>query len=487
MPLIPHGVTDSAWLHGKLHVVEDDSRTGLCDRQQANCHGDGIVATRNVDEMIKKAQTNMLTAGMKGLGLYFYDIPGGGWYGRPDKARQTERFWQAMASTRARVAMLMKANAGGRGGFVDRMAPQVALLVDDISPAFWQLSGGPGAHCKNRPTSASSTDNLEAVRRGFWSSCGLSHRVHSAPVRSLSWMGAPFRQYLLSDVLSPAFPANQIKLAIFANALQLPSALLSAVKEKLASPLADGSTRTLLFIWAAGIMLPSTGEYDPAGLEALVGMGVKDGATKRSLASTLVNGADKSAAVGPSTFGEADYAVSPWFYAAEPGSDGGMSTGICGKALGPLGVEVLGRYTALTASSSGSTEPPSLIRARGDNCTMAYSAVPGLPASLYRTLARDAGVHIYLSGGDAVNVTVETAANVIMIKCGQSATQCVGMTLSLPGTESVAAVYHDDLTGAPPQFSGAGVATPVCRGCTSVACEPLDPGAVRLYWLRDDE
>ena len=26
MPLVPHGVIDSAWLHGKLHVIEDDSR-----------------------------------------------------------------------------------------------------------------------------------------------------------------------------------------------------------------------------------------------------------------------------------------------------------------------------------------------------------------------------------------------------------------------------------------------------------------------------
>ena len=35
MPLVPHGVVDSAWLHGKVHVIEDDSRSA---RTRAHAH-----------------------------------------------------------------------------------------------------------------------------------------------------------------------------------------------------------------------------------------------------------------------------------------------------------------------------------------------------------------------------------------------------------------------------------------------------------------
>ena len=152
MPLVPHGVIDSARLHGKLHVIEDDSRTALCtDRTcytATGKYGDGIVASRTISEMISKAQTNVLTAALHGLGVYFYDIPGDGWYGRPDKAAETQQFWRAMGDLRQRLAAPVPASAATLAPeIVPAHVPEIALLVDDMAISYFQLSGGPGKQC----------------------------------------------------------------------------------------------------------------------------------------------------------------------------------------------------------------------------------------------------------------------------------------------------------------------------------------------------
>ena len=104
MSLVPHGPFDSAVLHGKLQVVEDDSRTAFCGGPTVDprCHSDGIVATSTVADTISKAQTNMLTAAFHRLGLYFFDLHDDGWYGRPTRPNTTSAFWSAVARVRAR-------------------------------------------------------------------------------------------------------------------------------------------------------------------------------------------------------------------------------------------------------------------------------------------------------------------------------------------------------------------------------------------------
>ena len=247
MPLVPHGVIDSAWLHGKLHVIEDDSRL-FCWPGDKSCHGDGIVSLYKVDEMVSKARTNRLVAAMHGLGSYFYDIPGDGWFARPDRSQETQQFWSAMGDVQTRIEALgsrSQQQQKRRGGITtDITQHEVALLVDDVSPAFFQLSGGPGESCEDRPQPTTSTDNLEAVRDGLFAGCNLNRQIHTQPPHVLQWIGAPFRQFLLSDVLAPSFPAQQLKLVIFANALQMRPDVLSAVRQKLAVLRADGSKRT---------------------------------------------------------------------------------------------------------------------------------------------------------------------------------------------------------------------------------------------------
>ena len=189
MPLLPHGPFDSAALHGKLHVIEDDSRTAFCGgpKTDPGCHSDGIVATSTINDTVSKAQTNMLTAAAHGLGLYFYDIPGDGWYGRASRPNATSRFWSAVARVRGRWPLItpptdtrrtrnnpLDANTHGIDGVTNQashtvargppesampqpkptarlrqtdppLQPEIALVIDDASCAHLLLGGQPGA------------------------------------------------------------------------------------------------------------------------------------------------------------------------------------------------------------------------------------------------------------------------------------------------------------------------------------------------------
>ena len=91
-------------------------------------------------------------------------------------------------------------------------------------------SAGAGANCTDRPTSESTTADLDAVRRGFFAGCALSNVVHAQPQHVLAWIGAPVRSYLLSDVLLDTFPADRLKLVVVANGLQINSTVRAAIE-----------------------------------------------------------------------------------------------------------------------------------------------------------------------------------------------------------------------------------------------------------------
>ena len=480
MPLVPHGVIDSARLHGKLHVIEDDSRTALCtDRTcytATGKYGDGIVASRTISEMISKAQTNVLTAALHGLGVYFYDIPGDGWYGRPDKAAETQQFWRAMGDLRQRLAAPVPASAATLAPeIVPAHVPEIALLVDDMAISYFQLSGGPGKQCQNRPSSTDSTADMARVRAGWYAGCSLSAQLHAQPAHALQWTGMPFRQYLLSDVLLPSFPADQLRFVIFANALQMRPDILNATKTKLSKPLQDGSKRALLFIWAPAFLDGSGSDnyaLDADGPARLLGMNLKLGAGAQPLVTQLVS--PPPGEPGVTAFGQPDYSIAPWLHGGGDDTAAANATrqsSLCGVVSA---TEVLGHFN----HSAGS----SLLRGVGERCTTIFSATPGLPAALYSQLAANAGVHRYLSGGSALNVTVEVASlghtgSILMLHCGNGdGSSCAGMTMTLRST--VQAIVADDLEGAMPT-------KPVCTNCRQVTCTPLAAGAVRLYWLQD--
>ena len=63
------------------------------------------------------------------------------WFGRPDRPRETQQFWDAMGDLQARIEALgshtrrHQGLAGPRPGADDVTRHEVALLVDDASPA----------------------------------------------------------------------------------------------------------------------------------------------------------------------------------------------------------------------------------------------------------------------------------------------------------------------------------------------------------------
>ena len=88
------------------------------------------------------------------------------------KGHQTEdQAGHAVGEAKGEVKIEVEAEVEG-GDDDDVTKHEVALLVDDASAAFFQLSGGPGKNCTGRPGLASSTDDLEAVRGGLFASCG---------------------------------------------------------------------------------------------------------------------------------------------------------------------------------------------------------------------------------------------------------------------------------------------------------------------------
>ena len=538
MPLLPHGPFDSAALHGKLHVIEDDSRTAFCGGPTTDpgCHSDGIVATSTIADTVSKAQANMLTAAAHGLGLYFYDIPGDGWYGRVSRPNATSRFWSAVARMRARWPLLTPptdtrrtrdnlrgTNAQSSDGVSNQasherarrppesampqpkpsarlrqtapppLEPEIALVIDDASCAHLLLGGHPGAQCTDRPTPASSTSNLSAVRAGFFAGCGLAEALVRQPAHVLPWVGAPFRQYLLSDLLLPNFPSSALKLIVFANALRLPAGVEAAIASKFAN-------KTLLFVWAPGVVDAVSGNIDASAPRRLVGLGLAnttaEGADTLRVAidnATLCKGICHPSGNDalPMDFGPA-YPVTPRFAATTPPASSSSSSSISsirkrrsssssiitasdGKGEGVLcgaveSVEVLGRYADKAAL-------PALVRAKAARCTIVFSGAPGLPAWLYRTLASHAGVHLLLRGPGSEDISVDVARDgAVLLHCGRGAGTCGGKGVLLVLPHVVAGVRFDSLESGIPTV-------PACTDCAEVTVPVFGSGRVLLVWI----
>ena len=245
--------------------------------------------------------------------------------------------------------------------------------MDDESPAFFQLSGGAGQNCTDRPSADASTDDLVAVRGGFLAGCGLNRRIHTQPPAVLQWIRdrSAVPAGLLSGVLAPNFPADQ--LVIFANALQMRPGILSAIREKLAVPIPGGSKRTLLFIWAAGMIDGDggSGVLDGVGPGRLLGMGLRRGPGELPHVTRLsdaVHGATAGAAAG--RFGQvrtAQVQCGTVGLRRQGGKavdimHGSSSTSpLCGPPTNDT--EVLGHFV-----TNSSPPLPSLMRAAGTNC-----------------------------------------------------------------------------------------------------------------------
>ncbi len=197
---------------GILWLNEDDSRTFLDPRQAEHVQEGGLV---NLEQTQQVMLRNTVQEALRGFGSWWMDLPGQGWF-------NDVRIWQEMVRLRPiDLAILQRPRP---------FTPEVALIVDEDS--MCHLTGDSAA------AAVPLTFNARA-------DCGR--------------LGAPYGQYLLSDVLAAKVPA---KMQIFLSAW----ALSSEQRRELA---ARRSATARVWCWAPGFIYPD--RRDVAGIEEVTG------------------------------------------------------------------------------------------------------------------------------------------------------------------------------------------------------------------------
>ncbi|RED54662.1 Ig-like domain-containing protein [Cohnella phaseoli] len=189
-----HGAMDSARLHGKLYVGEDDYATHIgTDTHGAPPLSDGV------DGSVALLWRNFAFALTKSYGIHWYDDAG---YGGFNNARMANEIRKMKQLADASVNLPRKSGA------------EIALVVDEFSQMVQSVSD------------SSVNERLRLIRE------------------ELSKAGAPYDIVLLSDVL--AGKADSYKLYLFANAYALDG------NQRIALNQWDRSGKTIVWLYASG-------------------------------------------------------------------------------------------------------------------------------------------------------------------------------------------------------------------------------------------
>jgi hypothetical protein len=332
----PQGPSDSPQLSNKLWFDEDDTRTVFtCS---PSCTPGPFQGATNLWDSIRILRRNLLTAGIHGHGSWFADL-GGGWFGRPDMASDSDTLWANLTNAFTAVNKIQR-------GAPNRFDAQVAVFMDDLS--FNYIAGLTPAG-----------DN----------SYGFSVDLSTVLEDNLSHLGTPVKHYLLSDLLNLNLDLSAVKLAILPNAFNVPPNIRQAIATKLKTP-----SRTVLFIYAAGY-LSQDAAASVSNVNSLTGINVSLGSGTPVLSESFtVN--------GQTIFGGAGYSLTPWFIVTDPSAS------------------VDGRYTAVSGSPVSLARK--VIAVNGGSYTSILAAAPALPLSVLRNISERAGVHHYVAAGDIV-------------------------------------------------------------------------------------
>ena len=429
-----HGPVDSATLHGKMWVSEDDSRTVLTDRGAWDQH---VNTTSGTVNLIRR---NMYTAMLHRQGLYWLDLASVGWWGRDDNATMIAAT-DAMWGNASHVLTQWQALLGSPTLQASTLPPaEVAIFVDEVSAAARPLLGRGGT-----------------VSLGFQFEVTLQQQ----PWQDIAGIGAPVRVYLMSDLLHENFPASEIKLAIFLNAFMVGSDIRQAVKMKL-----QRNGRTVAWMYAPGLFdAESCGGSggctpDTAAASNLVGLPLLLHATDSSPLATTFEvhpgsaGPVLPASVLGSSYGAQLGSVSPWLSCVEEASE----------------LSVLGRYAG---------GEPSVCWA--DHAAANYSAVfvgtPRPPTDFWRSIAQTAGVHVYTAGLGSDDDTTGTHADAVEV--GGSALLFHAGTGSLNGTTR--RVYLPRKLAVRSEWGD--IVCAAAAPCDSFETAELANGENVLYWL----
>lgn len=301
--------------HGVLWLMEDDTRTYVVAKDK--CMGCATICG-DLRQSQQVLQRNMAQHSLRGFGSWWMDLGSSGWYADP-------RLWTVMS----KVAPLDKALLGRKAGY----SPDVAAIVDEESMLY--LSLGRISRCMVG-------DLRAALGRG----------------------GAPYGQYLLSDVLKNPLTA---RLQFFQSAWYLTEKQRAQLQEQRAAR----PDLTRVWSWAPGYLSPKG--TDLGGIERLTGFKAK---------------------LLPPTLGIAR--------ATEEGLRRGLpkswKTGVQKPFVGLIGVEA--SASEVWARFEDGT-PAVAVRSNGKGGAEVFLGSPACPTELVRALEDLAGVHRYVKTGDA--------------------------------------------------------------------------------------
>ncbi|MBV9849266.1 MAG: beta-galactosidase [Armatimonadetes bacterium] len=193
-------LVDSVALHGKLWLVEDDTKTWLAEAETPDTYNPKIAGETETQAIHQRQFGAALT---HRAGVTWMDLWGQGWLNRPD-------IWEGLRALRAQADLWGRLTAG-------RQAPDVAVLVDEASLAY----------LKNDPH-------------------GLGQHLIGKTRDLLLRAGASVGFYLQSDVTQADFPDS--KLYLFLNALRVTTAERQAIREKL-----QRRGKTLAWLYAPAV------------------------------------------------------------------------------------------------------------------------------------------------------------------------------------------------------------------------------------------
>ena len=295
--------------NGVLWLWEDDTRTYLEPDKVSSARMGVCQSLQETKDVLRR---NNAQEAVRGFGGWWMDLPASGWFDSPE-------LWSEMRG----IGRLDRALLERRTPF----APEVAAIADERS--------------------------LLTVVRG-----DATGRCMGSARKWLARAGAPFGQYLMSDVLRNGLAA---RLQIFQSAFYANARTVSAIAaQRTAHP-----EVTRVWCWAPGYLTPEG--PDVAGVEALTGFKVK----RASLADAKPRATEAGRQVGlPESWGE-NGAINPLFAVETESGD-----------------EVWATY------SDGS---PAIVL-RGKEVLVAN---PDWCTELVRALERRAGVHSYLKSGEA--------------------------------------------------------------------------------------
>eukprot|EP01052_Picozoa_sp_SAG31_P039161 SAG31_NODE_5373_length_2578_cov_2.885693_2_plen_714_part_00 len=365
-PLGPEKLFSSLALHGKLAMIEDDTRTNLDS-------GTGFKWCFTLNCTVAMMRRDMFAAGLTGRGLYHFDLQGAGWFGENRTTAQrgtTSAIWHAIGE--AQDALRKVTPSAGPLGL-----PQTAVFVDERAPLTQPLG------------------------QGQW---GLKN-INQELLR----MGAPYRSYYVDDLA--AVDKASIRLAIFPNLLT-PS---KVVKAALAAWQQNASVNTtFVFFGPAGLVQSDVRDYPPRCFTDIAAVPVVtgipelrehvSGTTSRVQLKQFFSTAEAAAFPGIATVNGTVYGSAITYASAKPGPFSPLMT-VASRL--PASVMVLGTYeTSDGHGGDPNTVPMAALvaKARAGGGYNVYSAANAMPSTLFTAFARSSGAHIFSDNGSECGI-----------------------------------------------------------------------------------